>query len=111
MSPGCCGMRGVRIIEVAGDKVGLAGLDATLERFYLEGWSPGDPGLEAALVKALRNAGNYITPAVEYAYQAALRDLYQKFYAANASRAVDRVQLKEESHENQGPVMQLQGSV
>jgi hypothetical protein len=88
MSPGCCGMRGVRIIEVAGEKVGLTGVDATLERFYLEGWSPGDPGLEAALVEALRDAGNYITPSVEFAYQAALRDLYQKFYAVNAPRGV-----------------------
>jgi hypothetical protein len=70
--------------------VGLTGLDSALERFYLEGWSPGDPGLEAALVEALREAGNYITPATDYAYQAALRDLYQKFFAANspgASRA------------------------
>jgi hypothetical protein len=83
MSPGCCG-GSVRIIEVAGDKVGLTGLDATLERFYLEGWSPGDPGLEAALVQALRDAGNYITPSMEAAYQAALGDLYQKFAAANS---------------------------
>jgi len=83
MSPGCCG-GGVRIIEVAGDKVGLTGLDATLERFYLEGWSPGDPGLEAALVEALRDAGNYITPSMEAAYKAALGDLYQKFVAANS---------------------------
>ncbi|HZO99245.1 MAG TPA: hypothetical protein VFD30_03025 [Terriglobia bacterium] len=81
-------MKGVRIIEVAGEKVGLTGLDATLERFYLEGWSPGDPGLEAALVEALRDAGNYITPSVEDAYQAALRDLYQKFYGVNAPRGV-----------------------
>ena len=84
MSPKCCGISGVRIIEVAGSKVGLTGLDTTLERFYLEGWSPGDPGLEAALVEALRDAGNYITPSMDYAYQAALRDLYQKFFAANA---------------------------
>ncbi len=87
MSPGCCGMRGIRIIEVAGNKVGLRELDATLERFYLEGWSPDDPGLEAALVEALRDAGNYITPSVEYAYQAALRDLYQQFFAANSPTA------------------------
>lgn len=84
MSPACCGVGGVRIIEVAGIKVGLTGLDTSLERFYLEGWSPGDPGLEAALVEVLRGAGNYITPSEEYAYQAALRDLYQKFFAANA---------------------------
>jgi hypothetical protein len=84
MSPRCCGIGGVRIIEVAGSKVGLTGLDTTLERFYLEGWSPGDPGLEAAFVEALRDAGNYITPSMESAYQAALRDLYQKFFAANA---------------------------
>ena len=84
MSPRCCGIGGVRIIEVAGSKVGLTGLDTTLERFYLEGWSPGDPGLEAALVEALRDAGNYITPSMDYAYQAALRDLYEKFFAANA---------------------------
>ena len=83
MSPGCCG-GGVRIIEVAGDKVGLTGLDATLERFYLEGWSPGDAGLEAALVQALRDAGNHITPSMEAAYQATLGDLYQKFVAANS---------------------------
>jgi len=84
MSPKCCGIGSVRIIEVAGDKVGLTGLDATLERFYLEGWSPGDSGLEAALVQALREAGNYITPSMEAAYQAALGDLYQKFFAANS---------------------------
>ena len=84
MSPRCCGIGGVRIIEVAGSKVGLTGLDAALERFYREGWSPGDPGLEAALVEALRDAGNYITPAMDYAYQAALRGLYQKFFAANS---------------------------
>ena len=84
MSPRCCGTGGVRIIEVAGSKVGLTGLGTTLERFYLEGWSPGDPGLEAALVEALRDAGNYITPSMDYAYQAALRDLYEKFFAANA---------------------------
>jgi hypothetical protein len=83
MSPKCCGTGGVRIIEVAGSKVGLTGLDMTLERFYLEGWSPGDPGLEASLVEALRDAGNYITPSMDDAYQAALRDLYQKFFAAN----------------------------
>ena len=84
MSPRCCGTGSVRIIEVAGSKVGLTGLDTTLERFYLEGWSPGDPGLEAALVEALRDAGNYITPSEDYTYQAALRDLYQKFFTANA---------------------------
>jgi hypothetical protein len=83
MSRGCCG-GGVRIVEVAGSKVGLTGLDTALERFYLEGWSPGDAGLEAALVQALRDAGNYITPSMEAAYQAALGDLYQKFAAANA---------------------------
>jgi hypothetical protein len=83
MSPGCCG-GGVRIIEVAGDKVGLTGLDATLERFYLEGWSPGDASLEAALVEALRQAGNYITPSMEPAYAAALGQFYQKFFAANS---------------------------
>jgi hypothetical protein len=88
MSPGCCGVKGIRMIKVAGDNVGLTGLDATLERFHLEGWFPGDPGLEAALVEALRDAGNYITPSVEYAYQAALRDLYQKFYAAKAPHSI-----------------------
>lgn len=88
MSPGCCNAKGIRMIKVAGDNVGLMRLDATLERFYLEGWSPGDPGLEAAMVEALRDAGNYITPSVEYAYQAALRGLYQKFYAASAPRGV-----------------------
>jgi hypothetical protein len=76
------------MIEVAGNKVGLTGLDSTLERFYLTGWSPGDPGLEAALLEALRDAGNYITPSVECAYQAALRDLYQQFFAANPPRGV-----------------------
>jgi hypothetical protein len=84
VSPRCCGIGTARIIEVAGDKVGLTGLDIALERFYLEGWSPGDAGLEAGLVQALRDAGNYITPSMEAAYQAALGDLYQKFFAANS---------------------------
>ncbi len=64
--------------------MGLTGLDTTLERFYREGWAPGDPGLEAALVEALRDAGNYITPAMDDAYQAVMRGLYQKFFAANS---------------------------
>jgi len=74
---------GVRIIEVGGNKVGLTGLDTTLERFYLEGWSPGDPGLGATLVEALRSAGNYIAPSVQSAYESALAKLYEQFFAAN----------------------------
>lgn len=92
MSPACCAMRGVRIIEVAGHKVGLTGVDRALERFYLAGWSPGDPGLEAALVTALRKDGNYITPAMESDYREAVGKLFEKFFAANSSRPKKFVQ-------------------
>lgn len=83
MSPGCCGVRGLRIIEVGGQKVGLTGLDGVLERFCLEGWEPGEPGLEKALVEAARGVGNYITPPEEPAYEQALGVLYNQFWALN----------------------------
>jgi hypothetical protein len=77
-------MKGVRIIEVGGQKVGLTGVDGILERFYIEGWAPGDSGLKAALVEALRQAGNYVTPTEEPAYGAALVELFRQFCLANA---------------------------
>jgi hypothetical protein len=76
-------VRGLRIIKVGGQKVGLTGLDAVLEQFWLEGWEPGEPGLEKALVAALRQAGNYITPPEEPAYEQALGVLYNQFWALN----------------------------
>ena len=83
MSPGCCAVQGLRSIKVGGQKVGVTGLDGVLERFWLEGWEPGEPGLEQALVAALREAGNYITPAEEPVYEEALGVLYNQFWALN----------------------------
>lgn len=85
MNQGCCGGGAVRLIRIGDTKVGLTGLDAILERFYLEGWSPGDTGLEAALVEACREAGNYILPPEGPAYAAALGELYRQFCAVNAA--------------------------
>ncbi len=85
MNQGCCGGGAVRLIRIGDTKVGLTGLAAILERFYLEGWSPGDAGLGAALVEACREAGNYILPAEGPAYAAALAKLYGQFCAANAA--------------------------
>lgn len=100
MSPGCCGMKGVRIIEVGGQKIGLTGLDVILERFYIEGWAPGDFGLEAALVEALRQAGNYITPSQEPAHGAALVELFRQFCLANAGgKGRSASSREEEKHE------------
>lgn len=93
MSRGCCGSGGVRLIEVAGDKVGLTGLDAILERFYLEGWSAGDPRVGDALVTAVREARNYIAPGREPAYAAALREVFREFSAASEAASGRKAKL------------------
>lgn len=87
---GCCGVGGLRTIKIGGQKVGVTGLDAVLERFWLEGREPGEPDLEKALVAALREAGNYITPPEQPAYEQALGVLYNQFWALNPAASETR---------------------
>ena len=77
--------RGGSLVRVGQNEVSLAGVDKILERFYLEGWSPGEVGLEEVLVGALREAGNYIPTGQTSAFAAALRELFRQFCAANAA--------------------------
>jgi hypothetical protein len=78
-------MRGVRIVDVGGVKVGLSGLNTIFERLYVEGWEAADSGFKEALIAALRQAGNYITHSDEPAYATAIGELYRQFCAANAA--------------------------
>ncbi len=84
--PGCCGIKGLRMVRIGNDMVGLTGVNAILESLYIEGWSPDDEGLGQSVVARLREAGNYITPSGESAYGEALRDLFREFYKANTGK-------------------------
>jgi len=77
MSPRCCGLRSVRIIQVGNSRAGVTGLDQLLEQAYLEGWSLVDEGLGKRLVDGLRAAGNYVAETAEAAYAASLLELYR----------------------------------
>lgn len=83
MSSRCCGAGGLRTIKVGGQKASVTGLDAVFERFSLEGWEPDEPGLEKALLEALREAGNSVVPSAQPAYEQALGALYNQFWALN----------------------------
>lgn len=84
MNAKCCGGSSLRMVRISTSEIGLLGLEAVLERFYLEGWMPDETGLEAALLDALRQAGNYIAPAQESAYGVVLAELFRESCAANA---------------------------
>lgn len=86
MSPRCCGSGPLRLVRVGTTDVGLSGLDTVLEQIYLEGWSPGEPGLEEVLVGAARAAGNYIPHGQERAYGAALAELFRQFCSEESFR-------------------------
>ncbi len=82
----CCGMKGLRMIRVGNNVVGLTGVNAILEALYIEGWSPDDEGLSQNIVARLRAADNYITPSEESTYGEALQDLFREFYEANTGK-------------------------
>jgi len=82
MSPACCGLRSVRIIQVSNARAGLTGLDELLKQVYLEGWRPDDENLAKRLVEGIRAAGNYVAEAAEAAYAQSLLNLYRAHVAA-----------------------------
>lgn len=84
--PGCCGIKGLRMIRVGNNVVGLTGVDAILEALYIEGWAPDDEGLGQSVVSRLREAGNYITASEESTHGEALRGLFREFYEANTGK-------------------------
>ncbi len=84
--PACCGMKGLTMVRVGNNVVGLTGVNAILEALYIEGWSPDDEGFGQNIVARLRAAGNYITPTEESAYADVLRDLFREFYEANKGK-------------------------
>ncbi len=84
---GCCGIKGLRKVQIGSTTVGLTGVNAILEALYIEGWSPGDEGLSQSIVERLRQAGNYIAPGEESAYGESLRGLFREFYDANEAGA------------------------
>ncbi len=85
MSPGCCGIRGLRRVRIGDSEVGLTDVDAALEYLYIEGWSPADKDLGEVFVQRLREVGNYIPPGQEPLYAPVLVDLFRQFYEANAA--------------------------
>lgn len=71
-------------IQVGNSEFILFKLDAILEEFYLEGWSPGDDGLEDALLEALREEGDRIPRGYEPACKAALSKAFSHHCEINA---------------------------
>ena len=66
-------------IHIGNMSIVLVAVGEILDDLYLEGWSPGDPGLLEALSKGLREAGNHLSPGMESACAAALGEVFSRF--------------------------------
>lgn len=54
-------------------------LEGLLSDFYVAGWEPGDEGLGAALLEALRRSGSTIPPGVEAEWTELIEAAYGEF--------------------------------
>ena len=52
-------------VRIGNMNIVLVGSSKILDDLYLEGWSPGDPGLQEVLSNGLREAGNHLSPGLE----------------------------------------------
>lgn len=78
---GCCGSKN-QILQVGGEQVRLRNVNETFQyvRFTLS-LRPDTPGVGETLVKALRQVGNDISPALEQEYITRLSEMFELFCA------------------------------
>ena len=67
------------VVTLGSDEKVLTSLHVILLDTYLEGWSPGDDGLDQVLLAAARSAGNSISLKHESACSRALGSAFAEF--------------------------------
>jgi hypothetical protein len=58
-------------------------LRSILEDMYLEGWSPGDPGLEKAMIRVFQERGNPMPDMQERSSVALLQQQFAEFCSSH----------------------------
>lgn len=75
MASTCC----ARWIDIGGTQIELNGVDDLLQKLYFDGWLPGDAGLDDALLKGLRGAGNHFHMGVEHGVATAAATMFAEY--------------------------------
>ncbi len=78
MAGSCCAKPIAKIIKIGNFEAGLVGLDEALRNVYISAITD-DEEIRRALLKWVKEFGNYVTPTVEKEYQDALLREYKSY--------------------------------
>jgi len=78
MPGSCCGRPIAKIIKVGNSEAGIAGLETALTNVYTSGIKD-EEQIQAALLRSVRQLGNFIPASVESDYKSALLWEYREF--------------------------------